>query len=211
MSHMSETIADPNAKRRRLFLDLVKRRVHIGTGSSLDFLNQRTWNYVVTNLNKIIKGVPFVVVGGVATRLYMPERMTLDLDILIEAKNAPLVYQELAQAGHQKVGELSIAGSQWQLTDGTALDVLEGSDHWVVEAIAHPNYGPDRLPVIDLPYLVLMKLVAGRSQDLADISRMLGGATDQQLKQVREVIGLYLSTAIEDLESLIVLGKLERQ
>ena len=203
-------IADPNAQRRRLFLDLVKRRVRPGAGSSLHFLNQRTWNHAVTNLNAIIRQVPFVVVGGVATRLYMPERMTLDLDILIEAKNAPLAYQDLVQAGHQKVGKLNIAGSQWQLTDGTSLDVLEASEPWVAEAIAHPNYSPDGLPVIDLPYLVLMKLISGRSQDLADISRMLGGATDLQLKRVRRLICQYLVTAKEDLESLIALGKLER-
>ena len=43
---------------------------------------------------------------------------------------------------------------------------------------------PDGLPIIDLPYLVLMKLSASRTQDLADISRMLGLADEHwcQLK-----------------------------
>jgi len=49
-----------------------------GSGSSIQFLNQRTWTYPVSNLSKIIKQAPFVIVGGVATRLYMPERMTLE-------------------------------------------------------------------------------------------------------------------------------------
>lgn len=75
----------------------------------------------------------------------------------------------------------------------------------------NPNYAPDGLPIVDLPYLVLMKLLAGRSQDLADISRMLGGATDPQLDGVRTVINDYLGSAREDLESLIMLGKLERE
>lgn len=208
---MSQLLADPNAERRKLFLNLVKKRVHPGTGSSLEHISRRIWTFVVTDLTQIIKRVPFLVVGGVATRLYMPERMTLDLDILIEAQNASQVYQQLEQAGHQKVGDLSIAGSHWQLTDGTALDVIEVDDRWVVEALAHPNYSPDGLPVIDLPYLVLMKLIAGRSQDLADITRMLGCATELQLEQVRVVVSQYLVTATEDLESLIVLGQLERQ
>jgi hypothetical protein len=51
-----------------------------------------------------------------------------------------------------------------------------------------------------------MKLRAGRSQDLADISRMLGGANDLQLQQVKNVINQYLPNAVEDLESLIILG-----
>jgi hypothetical protein len=56
-----------------------------------------------------------------------------------------------------------------------------------------------------------MKLIAGRSQDLADISRMLGGATNIQLLAVKKIIIQYLPNAIEDLESLVILGKLERQ
>ncbi|NES22577.1 MAG: hypothetical protein F6K41_27570 [Symploca sp. SIO3E6] len=208
---MKQKIADPQAEKRKYFIDLVKKRVQPGTGSSRDFLNRRTWNQAVTNLNKIIKQAPFVVVGGVATRLYMPERMTLDLDILVKSEDAELVYDDLEQAGGQKIAELSIAGSQWQLLDGTSLDVLEVNDTWATEAIANPNYAPDGLPIVDLPYLVLMKLIAGRSQDLADISRMLGGATDWQLEQVRRVIAEYLGSAREDLESLIMLGKLERE
>ena len=203
-------IADPNAQRRKQFITLVKKYVKRGTGSSIKFLKKRTWTHAVTNLNQIIKQAPFVVVGGVATRLYMPERMTLDLDILITTENAQLIYQDLEKANGKKIGELSIPGSQWELTDGTSLDVLEVSDSWAQEAINNPNYAPDGLPVIDLPYLVLMKLIAGRSQDLADISRMLGWATDLQLQQVKQVIHQYLPNALEDLESLIMLGKLEQ-
>jgi hypothetical protein len=109
----------------------------------------------------------------------------------------------------KKIGDLSIPGSQWQLADQTSLDVLEDEDSWVKEAIAHPNYAPDGLPIISLPYLILMKLSASRTQDLADISRMLGLAQEKELVQIREVIKTYLPTAQEDLESLIVLGKLE--
>lgn len=66
------------------------------------------------------------------------------------------------------------------------------------------------MPVVDLPYWVLMKLIAGRSQDIADISRMLGVAEDLQLQRVKKVINQYLPNAIEDLENLVVLGKLEQ-
>ena len=206
-----QTIADPQAQRRRCFINLVKKRVKPGTGSSIAFLNQRTWNNFVVNVKAIIKRAPFVIVDGVATRLYMPERTTVDLDVLIKAEDAVLVYEDLEAAGSQKQNDLSISGSQWTLSDGTSLDVLEGNEPWVEAAVDSPNYSPDGLPVIALPYLVLMKLLASRSQDLADISRMLGGATTDQLQAVREVINQYLPTAKEDLESLIMLGKLERE
>ncbi|MFZ4727659.1 MAG: hypothetical protein ACOYMQ_03235 [Pseudanabaena sp.] len=202
-------IADPHSQKRKQFINLVMKYVKKGSGSSLGFLNNRTWTYAVTNLNNIIKQAPFVIVGGVATRLYMPERMTLDLDILVRAEDAQLVYEDLEKANGQKIGDLSISGAQWQLSDGTSLDVLEFEGDWVVEAINSPNYAPDGLPVIDLPYLVLMKLIAGRSQDIADISRMLGVSEDLQLQRVKKVINQYLPNAMEDLESLVVLGKLE--
>lgn len=203
-------IADPHAQKRKQFINLVIKYVKKGSGSGMEFLNKRTWTYPVANLNEIIKQAAFVVVGGVATRLYMPERMTLDLDILVRDEDAQLVYEDLEEANGQKIGDLSIAGTQWRLADGTSLDVLEFEGDWVTEAISSPNYAPDGLPVIDLPYLVLMKLIAGRSQDIADISRMLGVAEDLQLQRVKKVINQYLPNAVEDLESLVVLGKLER-
>ncbi|MFM7576953.1 MAG: hypothetical protein ACKO5Q_08460 [Microcystaceae cyanobacterium] len=135
--------------------------------------------------------------------------MTLDLDILIQVQDSPLIYQDLENASAQRKGDLSIPGSQWELADKTLLDVLEGDDPWVENAIANPNYAPDGLPVIKLPYLVLMKLSVSRTQDLADVSRMLGSAKQTELTQVREVINEYLPTAKEDLESLIDLGQLE--
>ena len=202
-------VQDLSAQKRKFFLALVKKRVKSGCGSSSEFIHQLTWTYPVNNLNLILTQAPFVVIGGVATRMYMPERMTLDLDILIKAEDSELIYQDLENAKSTKMGNLSIAGSQWLLCDNTSLDVLEGEDEWVTEAIANPNYAPNGLPIIALPYLVLMKLSASRTQDLADISRMLGLAKKTQLVKIREVIKTYLPTAEEDLESLIMLGKLE--
>jgi hypothetical protein len=54
-----------------------------------------------------------------------------------------------------------------------------------------------------------MKLHSGRVQDLADISRMLGVADEDSLRKVRMIIVEYLPDDTEDLESLILLGKLE--
>ncbi|MGB5595180.1 MAG: hypothetical protein WBM62_14235 [Crocosphaera sp.] len=202
-------INDRSQQKRSIFLSLVKKRVKSGSGSSLAFLTQRTWTYPVSNLKLIIKQAPFVIVGGVATRLYMPERMTLDIDILIKIQDRLLIYQDLENANSQKIGDLSIPGSQWKLPDNTLLDVLEGEDNWVEEAIASPKFAPDGLPIIDLPYLILMKLSASKTQDLADITRMLGLAKEKELEQTRAIIKTYLLTAEEDLEKLITLGKLE--
>ncbi|MBZ8180148.1 hypothetical protein G3T18_08565 [Oscillatoria salina IIICB1] len=203
-------MTDTVTTKRKLLIFLALKRVKPGSGSSINFLNQRTWKHPVTNLNNILQQTPFVVVGGIATRLYMPERMTDDLDILILASDATTAKQELEQVGSRQTGTLSIGGSIWELPDGTSLDVIESNEAWVKKALQNSNLGGDKLPIIALPYLVLMKLQASRVQDIADVSRMLGGASEETLAQVREVINTYLPEAGEDLESLIILGKLER-
>jgi hypothetical protein len=200
-----------NTQLRKQFITLVRKRVQPGSGSSLEFLDTRTWNYPVTNIRSIIQSTPFVVVGGVATRLYMPERMTLDLGILILTSDALQLYQELLAGGATREGNLSIGGSSWRLPDNTLLDVIESNQPWVIQAIQNHNLSPDDLPIIPLPYLVVMKMQASRTQDLTDISRMLGGADETALNQVRTAVRSYCVDAVEDLESLIQIGKLERR
>lgn len=147
--------------------------------------------------------------GAVATWLYMPQRATRDVAILIRASDAPAIAEELQHAGFIQTGPLSIGGTSWQAPNGAMLDVLESEAPWIGEALANPNIAPDGLPVIALPYLVLLKLEAGRGQDLADIQRMLGQADEQALQAVRDVVRMYRPADLEDLESLISLGKLE--
>jgi hypothetical protein len=210
-SSNSSTAQDLGKIRRKQYIALVQKRVRPGSGSSLAFMQSRTWAYPVADLNRIIQKTPFVVVGGVATRLYMPERMTLDIDILVSSQEAPGLYQELNEASGKQIGVLTIGGSSWQLPDGTVLDVIESSEAWVPQAVQNPNIDPTGLPIVTLPYLVLMKLQASRAQDIADLSRMLGGADEALLGQVRTVVRTYMDDAAEDLESLITLGKLEYQ
>jgi hypothetical protein len=198
-----------DAQTRKRYLALARRRAQPGSGSQQTFLHTRTAMFPVFDLRSIIKQTPFVVVGGVATRLYMPERMTVDLDILILAEDAAELQRELQAANCQQIGTLTVGGATWRLPDSTPLDVIESSEPWAHEAVSRPIPGPTGLPTIDLPYLVLMKLHASRVQDLADITRMLGAADEAMLQYVRTVIGKHMPDALEDVESMIALGRLE--
>ena len=82
----------------------------------------------------------------------MPERMTLDLDILILTSDALQLYEELLAGGATREGNLSIGGSSWRLPDNTILDVIESNQPWVIQAIQNHNLSPDNLPIIPLPY-----------------------------------------------------------
>jgi len=106
---------------------------------------------------------------------------------------------------------LEIEGNSWRLPDGSDLDVLRSAQPWVEEALAQPNRDAAGLPVISLPYLVLMKLASGRGVDMGDLSRMLGAADDNALEEVRRVVRKHLPDAVDDVESLAELGRWELQ
>jgi hypothetical protein len=125
------------------------------------------------------------------------------------AEDASTLNRELERANCQKLGELSIGGTSWQLPDGTTLDVIESDDDWAREALQNPNFDDSGFPIIALPYLTIMKLLASRAQDIADLTRMLGAASGDTLQEVRTVVRVYVPDALEDLESMILLGRME--
>jgi hypothetical protein len=196
---------------RRTIIDMALRRQRPGTGSGLDFLLQRTTTMQWPDLTDILTPIHWAVVGAAATRLYMPERMTQDFDIAIAVQEAELVRRKLAVAGYVRTGELSIGGSRWQSPDGLQIDVIEGHDAWWPQALAEAQHNRDEqgLPILPFPYLILMKFNASRTIDLGDITRMLGLASEANHEQVRTLFRRYAPADLDDLESLILLGKLE--
>lgn len=196
---------------RRTIIDMALRRQRPGTGSGLDFLLQRTTNVQWPDLTPLLAPIHWAVVGAAATRLYMPERVTQDFDIAIAVSDASQVRQKLSAAGYKQEGELSIGGSRWQSPAGLQIDVIEGHDSWWPQALAEAQSNRDEqgLPILPFAYLILMKFNASRTIDLGDIARMLGLADERDLARVRQLFLTYAPDDVQDLESLIRLGKLE--
>lgn len=197
------------ALRRSLLLKMALRRTRPGSGTSPALLRERTAMSSWPNLTPILAGLPWAVVGAVATRAYMPERMTRDLDILVPTDKSAEVRARLQAAAFAEIQELAIGGATWRSPAGEEVDVIELREEWVLEALRHLERDPQGLPVLALPYLVLMKVRAGRVQDLADAARMLGLAADELRQATRQVFERHMPDALEDLESLITLGRLE--
>jgi hypothetical protein len=197
------------AQRRRILIDICRRRIRPGTGSSLEFLRRRTAMNPWPDLRSALQGIPWAVIGAVATRAYMPERATKDLYILVRREDGEEVRKRLEAAGYTFVTHLAMPGFLVHSPEGVEVDVMLGDDPWLDEALAHPRQDPAGFPVLDLPYLVLMKMESSRAQDVADLSRMLGLASDEELASVRAVVARYAPTEMDDLESLIYLGRFE--
>lgn len=162
------------------------------------------------DLRETLNGIDWVVVGAAATRAYMPERMTQDLDILVRVADADSVTARLIAAGFTRTAELGIPGVALTTPDQSEIDVLYGEQAWLEEGLAQPERDAAGFPVLPLPYLALMKLAAGRVRDIADVATMLGWADEQALDEVREAVSRFSPADRDDLESLIYLGRRER-
>ena len=163
------------------------------------------------DLRPILQGIKWVIVGGVATRAYMPERMTKDLDVLVHQNDKEAVLARLERAGFQILEPLAIPGYVLTAPDGVEVDLLLGNEVWLKEALHQPVQDEAGYPIIGLPYLVLLKMGAQRTQDWADVSRMLGLASEENLDKVRAAVARYTPEDSEDLESLIFIGKQENK
>jgi len=163
------------------------------------------------DLRDLFKGIPWVLIGGVATRAYMVERLTKDMDILVHERDSEEVIDRLKRAGYTVVSKLAVPGYLLRSPEGVEIDVQFGEHRWLDEVLAHPNFDPAGYPVIGLPYLVLLKMWATRDQDWTDITRMLSTATEEQINEVRAVVARHSPEDSDDLETMIYLGKREME
>jgi hypothetical protein len=196
---------------RRLLIEMSLRKQKPGTGSAHEFLRRRTAVNPWPDLREILRGIDWVLIGGVATRAYMAERMTKDMDVLVQHTDGDETIARLERAGYKVVSSLAVPGRLLRSPDGVEVVVLFGKQKWLREALAHPEKDPADYPVLGFPYLVLMKLAAARPQDWADVSRMAGVATDEQLDRARMIVARYSPEDSADLESLIILGRREME
>jgi len=127
----------------------------------------------------------------------------------VRGEDGEEVWERLETAGYRYLSRLAVPGFLALSPEGVEVDVILGDYPWLEEALAHPRQDPAGYPVLDLPYLVLMKLAASRVQDTADLSRMLGLASEEDLAPVRAVVARYAPDEADDLESLIYLGRVE--
>ena len=106
------------------------------------------------DLRPILKGIDWAMIGGVATRAYMPERMTKDMDIIVHKNDGEAVVKKLEGAGYRVVSHLAVPGYLMLSPDGVEVDVIFGSYPWLKEALRLPAYDPAGYPVVKLPYLI---------------------------------------------------------
>jgi hypothetical protein len=201
--------------RRRWFLRRMRRSRAV-IGSDFPRLMQRPRSPILLPITAIFGNEPYAVVGGVATASYQPERHTQDIDILIHADSMRTVTTRLRELKGQRTGTLAfpastlcLTGETWLVGNAPPLDLLWSNAQWSREATTRALPDANGILIVPLPYLILMKIDAGRGIDQGDLTRMLGLANDTALQAVRATIARYMPDAREDIESYIEIGRIE--
>ncbi len=165
----------------------------------------------IPDLSLILGAISWTLVGGLALRAYIPERMTLDVDILIHDRDSLRAREAFVSAGYRVTGLLSIGGFSVALdeTDSPPIDVLTRTDLWLDQALNAPVLDPAGYPVLGRPYLILLKLLAGRTQDLADIQRLLARTSVTERSAIRQLVTHEAPDLVEDFDALCALADLE--
>lgn len=208
--------------RRRFFIERALKRRSPGTGSAILSLMKLPRGELKMSPQELLGDIPFCIVGGVATRAYMPERSTKDVDILVNACDFASAEECLSKTGYTAIRKLDdlffvnsalgLFGRAWQKADAR-IDLISSDQDWVHDALMIDSRDQTGLRVIALPYLVLMKMDASRGQDQADIERMLGRLEATAVEDVAKVVTRYLGDpqAAEDVRQYALLGRMEYQ
>lgn len=173
-----------------------------------------------SNPKDLFGDISLCLVGGVATRAYMPERATKDVDFLVSAEDFDEAEERLRKAGYTASPHndalffpksmLGLFGRAWR-KENERIGLISSRQAWVRKALDIQAFDQTGLRVIALPYLVLMKIDASRGQDQADMERMLGRLTDAEVEEVAAVVDRYSGDpqAAEDVRQYALLGRLE--
>ena len=193
-------------------LKMALRRAKPGTGSSNEFLDRRTAMQPVPDLSAILGTIPWALVGGIAIRAYMPERTTLDVDIMIREIDEARARAAFLNASYIITEQISIGGFSIRRANEEntpPVDVLISNDPWFQEALLHPGHDAAGLPVMPRPYLMLLKMDAGLSQDLADVQRMLRDTPTSERLSTHALLARHAPEMVEDYDALIQLADIE--
>ncbi|MGQ9550183.1 MAG: hypothetical protein ACUVSY_15625 [Roseiflexus sp.] len=163
------------------------------------------------DLSQLLGGIRWALVGAMALRAYAPERLTQDVDIVICADDEQAARAAFVSAGYRIGSSLLIGGFTAHPANevGYSIDVLAMNVSWLDEALMQPVYDPAGVPVLPRRFLILMKLQAGRAQDVADITRLLRRVDQDERAVVRETVATYAPDLLDDYDALVVLTDLE--
>ncbi len=151
----------------------------------------------IAEVAQLAKGNRIMLVGGVALHQYGSDRLTSDIDIVAEHSIQTF----------PAIKSLSFGGYTSETPSGVPVDVILRNDEYKKvfdEALLYARKLPGvPVSVVSLEYAVVMKMIAHRPKDMADLAEIFTmDALDIQKARglVRRHLGSY---AINDFDSMV--------
>lgn len=140
--------------------------------------------------------VAVALAGGCALQRFGSPRLTSDVDIIADRKIHAL----------QPTATLSFGGYKSTTDSGAPVDVILRNDAFVDlydAALTHAIPRGPAILVVPLEYLVAIKMVAGRTKDMADLEWIIS-ASHVDLEKAKAVVQEYLGAyAVQDFDALV--------
>jgi hypothetical protein len=89
------------------------------------------------------------------------------------------------------------------------IDILTRQDVWLDAALAQPGRDSAGYPVLGRSYLIMLKLEAGRTQDLADVQRLLAQTPAEERASTCKLVQQHIPELLEDYDALVTLADWE--
>jgi len=128
--------------------------------------------------------IPYALVGGLAVSIYAQPRATEDVDLLVARENLEQAMKRLESLGFRRAGTpMSVAARRLDIQrlikiDGTDLvpvDLLVPNDAALAALLTDRNtiaWEEERLSIVSLAGLRILKQLRGSAQDLADLEAL---------------------------------------
>jgi hypothetical protein len=167
------------------------------------FLDPAKIEVAINEVGAIVRNahVGIALAGGCALQLYGSDRFTADVDFVLNG------YPPLSQSQLPRKGVLAFGGLKTSAPNGVPVDLIVRDDQYANlydEALDHAGrLAGVSVPVITLPYLGAMKMVAGRGKDQQDLQFILldSGVSYKKLRSVvAEHLGVYAADELDALK-----------
>lgn len=167
----------------------------------------------IANIVAPLKGLNYAVVGGAAMALHGHPRPTGDVDILMPQSEMQEALSRLGgQATPLATGGFSITVGPYEVDLVAYPDDRDPSQDapWVQEALFSAKQGPHGR-VISKPWLMAVKMMAGRDKDFNDYIDVYRMMSVDERKQARSAIGNHMPNMYEDYRQVAQMAKLMPQ
>ncbi len=140
----------------------------------------QTLSYILSKNN-----IPYLIIGGQATLLYMEPRFTYDIDITIDIdiKECNKIFEICKESGWKILVESPYDFILETMVlpvliepESIRIDFIFSNTKFEREAINHPNIieiNGVKVNFCSLEYLIVFKIFSGRQRDLDDVNSML--------------------------------------